>query len=218
MEPRDIPVYADFGLFLKTLKGDLISSRTVRVNERIRIREVRLIDEDGNQLGIVPTQEALQTARERGLDLVEVAPNANPPVARLMDYGKYRYEESRKEREARKKQKQAQIKEIRITPNIDDHDLETKVRHARKFLTNGDKVKVSVRFRGRQNLHRDLGRDLLLRVVGMLSDISQVDQMPRSEGRDMTMLLSPTAAAVEARAAQDNRPESDTADEPGDDE
>lgn len=169
----------------------------MRVNERIRIREVRLIDEEGNQVGIVPTQEALQTARDRGLDLVEVAPNANPPVARLMDYGKFRYEESRKEREARKKQKQAQLKEIRITPNIDDHDLETKVRHARKFLGNGDKVKVSVRFRGRQNLHRDLGRDLLLRVVDLVEDIAQVDQMPRSEGRDMTMLLSPTG--VEAR-------------------
>ena len=175
----------------------------MRVNERIRIREVRLIDEDGNQLGIVPTQEALQIARARGLDLVEVAPNANPPVARLMDYGKYRYEESRKEREARKKQKQAQLKEIRITPNIDEHDLETKVRHARKFLSGGDKVKVSVRFRGRQNLHRDLGRDLLLRVVDMLDDVAQVDQMPRSEGRDMTMLLSPTANPASTEQPQE---------------
>jgi translation initiation factor IF-3 len=115
-----------------------------------------------------------------------------------MDYGKFRYEESRKEREARKKQKQAQLKEIRITPTIDDHDLATKVRHARRFLGAGDKVKVSVRFRGRQNLHRDLGRDLLLRVVDMVQDISQVDQMPKSEGRDMTMLLSPTAAVLAA--------------------
>lgn len=161
------------------------------MNERIRIREVRLIDENGEQLGVIPTVDALQTAREKGLDLVEVAPNANPPVARLMDYGKFRYEESRKEREARKKQKQAQVKEIRFTPNIDDHDLETKVRHARKFLTNGDKVKVSVRFRGRQNLHRDLGRDLLLRVIDLLEDIAVVDQMPKSEGRDMSMMVSP---------------------------
>lgn len=163
----------------------------MRINERIRIREVRLIDEEGNQVGVIPTAEALQAAREKGLDLVEVAPNANPPVARLMDYGKFRYEESRKEREARKKQKQAQVKEIRFTPNIDTHDLETKVRHARKFLSSGDKVKVSVRFRGRQNLHRDLGRELLMRVVEMLDDVAQVDQMPRSEGRDMSMLLSP---------------------------
>lgn len=168
------------------------------MNERIRIREVRLIDENGEQVGVVPTADALQIARERGLDLVEVAPNANPPVARLMDYGKYRYEESRKEREARKKQKQAQVKEIRFTPNIDDHDLETKVRHARKFLTSGDKVKVSVRFRGRQNLHRDLGRDLLLRVIDMLEDIAQVDQMPRSEGRDMSMMLSPDPDKLQA--------------------
>ena len=166
----------------------------MRVNERIRIREVRLIDEEGNQLGVIPTVEALQAAREKGLDLVEVAPNANPPVARLMDYGKFRYEESRKEREARKKQKQAQVKEIRFTPNIDTHDLDTKVRHARKFLMSGDKVKVAVRFRGRQNLHRDLGRDLLMRVIEMLDDVSQVDQMPRSEGRDMSMLLSPDIA------------------------
>jgi len=170
----------------------------VRVNERIRIREVRLIDEDGSQLGVVPTQEALQAARDKGLDLVEVAPNANPPVARLMDYGKYRYEESRKEREARKKQKQAQVKEIRFTPNIDTHDLETKVRHARKFLSAGDKVKVAVRFRGRQNLHRDLGRDLLLHVIELLEDIAQVDQMPRSEGRDMSMLLSPNAEVMQS--------------------
>ena len=170
----------------------------MRVNERIRIREVRLIDEDGSQLGVVPTQEALQAARDKGLDLVEVAPNANPPVARLMDYGKYRYEESRKEREARKKQKQAQVKEIRFTPNIDTHDLETKVRHARKFLSAGDKVKVAVRFRGRQNLHRDLGRDLLLHVIELLEDIAQVDQMPRSEGRDMSMLLSPNAEVMQS--------------------
>lgn len=146
---------------------------------------------------MVPTVDALQTARDKGLDLVEVAPNANPPVARLMDYGKFRYEESRKEREARKKQKQAQVKEIRFTPNIDDHDLETKVRHARKFLSGGDKVKVSVRFRGRQNLHRDLGRDLLLRVIDLLDDLAQVDQMPKSEGRDMSMLVSPNPEMIE---------------------
>lgn len=165
------------------------------MNERIRIREVRLIDEDGSQIGIVPTEEALQTARQRGLDLVEVAPNANPPVCRLMDYGKFRYEESRREREARKRQKQAQVKEIRLTPNIDDHDLDTKVRHARRFLGSGDKVKFSVRFRGRQNLHRDIGRDLLNRVVNDLEDIAQVDQMPKQEGRDMTMLMSPNSSS-----------------------
>jgi translation initiation factor IF-3 len=187
-----------------TKEGDSISSRTVRVNERIRIREVRLIDEEGNQLGVIPTAEALQAARDKGLDLVEVAPNANPPVARLMDYGKFRYEESRKEREARKRQKQAQVKEIRFTPNIDTHDLETKVRHARKFLLNGDKVKVSVRFRGRQNLHRDLGRDLLLRVIDMLEDVSQVDQMPRSEGRDMSMMLSPDIESEQDDNAEQN--------------
>lgn len=175
-----------------------ISSRTVRVNERIRIREVRLIDEDGKHIGVIPTNEALDTARERGLDLVEVDPNASPPVCRLMDYGKFRYEESRREREARKKQKAAQVKEIRLKPNIDDHDLETKIRHARRFLSAGDKVKVSVRFRGRQNLHRDLGQELLMRVVHDLEDIGKVDQMPKSEGQDMSTLLSPLAGEDES--------------------
>lgn len=175
-----------------------ISSRTVRVNERIRIREVRLIDEDGKHIGVVPTNEAMDAARERGLDLVEVDPNANPPVCRLMDYGKFRYEESRREREARKKQKAAQVKEIRLKPNIDDHDLETKVRHARRFLTAGDKVKISVRFRGRQNLHRDLGQDLLMRVIDNLDEVATVDQMPKSEGQDMSVLLSPIAGEEES--------------------
>lgn len=161
------------------------------MNERIRIREVRLIDEDGKQIGIVPTADALATARERGLDLVEVQPNANPPVCRLMDYGRYRYEESRREREARKKQKAAAVKEIRLKPNIDDHDLNTKIRHAEKFLSGGDKVKVSVRFRGRQNLHRDIGQELLQRVIEDLRDVGQVDQAPKSEGQDMSILLSP---------------------------
>lgn len=173
------------------LKEASISSRTVRINDRIRIREVRLIDENGKHIGVVPTPEALDLARERGLDLVEVDPNASPPVTRLMDYGKYRYEESRKEREARKKQKAQQVKEIRMKPNIDDHDLQTKVRHAKRFLSSGDKVKVSVRFRGRQNLHRDLGRDLLMNFIEQAEDVGQVDQMPKSEGSDMSVLMSP---------------------------
>lgn len=137
------------------------------------------------------TRDALDLARERGLDLVEVDPNASPPVTRLMDYGKFRYEESRKERDARKRQKAQQVKEIRMRPNIDDHDLETKVRHALRFLGSDDKVKVSVRFRGRQNLHRDLGRDLLMKFIELTGDAAEVDQMPKSEGSDMSILLSP---------------------------
>lgn len=168
-----------------------ISSRPVRVNERIRIREVRLIDENGKQIGVIPTREALETARERGLDLVEVQPNAVPPVCRLMDYGRFRYEESRKERESRKRAKTVALKEIRMKPKIGEHDVETKARNARRFLTAGDRVKVSVRFRGRENLHQDIGRDLLLRMIDDLSDVAIVDQQPRSEGQDMSILLSP---------------------------
>lgn len=179
---------------IESTEERLISSRTVRVNERIRIREVRLIDENGTHVGVVPTPEAMQLAQERNLDLVEVDPNGSPPVCRLMDYGKFRYEESRREREARKKQKAAQVKEIRLKPNIDDHDLDTKVRHARRFLNSGDKVKISVRFRGRQNLHRDLGHELLMRVINDLEEDGTVDQMPRSEGQDMSIVMSPIAA------------------------
>jgi translation initiation factor IF-3 len=168
-----------------------ISSRPVRVNERIRIREVRLIDEDGKQIGVIPTRDALETARERGLDLVEVQPNAVPPVCRLMDYGRFRYEESRKERESRKRAKTVALKEIRMKPKIGDHDIETKARNARRFLSAGDRVKVSVRFRGRENLHQEIGRDLLLRMIDDLGDIAIVDQQPRSEGQDMSILLSP---------------------------
>ena len=168
-----------------------ISSRPVRVNERIRIREVRLIDENGKQIGVIPTREALETARERGLDLVEVQPNAVPPVCRLMDYGRFRYEESRKERESRKRAKTVALKEIRMKPKIGEHDVETKARNARRFLLAGDRVKVSVRFRGRENLHQDIGRDLLLRMIDNLNDVAIVDQQPRSEGQDMSILLSP---------------------------
>jgi translation initiation factor IF-3 len=126
------------------------------------VREVRVIDEDGEQLGILPTRQALDTARERGLDLVEVAPNAIPPVCRLMDYGKYRYEQSRKDRESRKHQKTTELKEVRIKPKIDEHDLATKSRQAQRFLEEGDKVKLTVMFRGREMAHPDIGRDLLL--------------------------------------------------------
>lgn len=173
-----------------------ISSRPVRVNERIRIREVRLIDENGKQIGVIPTVDALAAARERGLDLVEVQPNAVPPVCRLMDYGRFRYEESRKEREARRKQKAAILKEIRLKPNIDDHDLEYRTRQARKFLQDGDKVKISVRFRGRQNLHKDIGRELLVKVIEDLREDGAVDQLPKSEGSDMSIIISPRVERV----------------------
>ena len=150
-----------------------------------------MIDEEGEQLGIVPTRQAMDIARERGLDLVEVAPNAIPPVCRLMDYGKYRYEQSRKERESRKHQKTVELKEVRMKPGIDDHDLQTKARLAHRFLEDGDKVKVTVQFRGRQMAHPDLGRDVLLQLAEQLNTLGAVEQPPHLEGRNMTMILSP---------------------------
>ena len=171
------------------------------MNERIRIREVRLIDEDGKQLGIIATRDALETARERGLDLVEVQPNAVPPVCRLMDYGRFRYEESRRERESRKKAKAAIVKEVRIAPKIDDHDLDTKTRQAQRFLEAGDKVKISVLFRGREMLHQDIGRGLLDTMIAKLSGTAVVEAPPRMEGRMMSALLSPKEAPRERPVA-----------------
>src|SRR4029079_7433746 len=165
-----------------------------RVNERIRIREVRLIDEEGEQVGIIATRDALEMARERGLDLVEVAPNAVPPVCRLMDYGKFRYEQSRKEREARKNQHVIELKEVRIRPKIDDHDLETKGRRAAKFLDAGDKVKLTVLFRGREMAHPDLGKALLDQLADQLRPHGVVEQPPRMEGRTMIMFMAPLRA------------------------
>lgn len=145
-------------------------------------------------------------ARERGFDLVEVQPNASPPVCRLMDYGKYRYEESRRERESRRRQRTAALKEVRLRPKIDDHDLNTKARQARKFLQSGSKVKLSVLFRGREIAHQEIGKTLLTRVSDQLSDLSQIDQQPHMEGRSMVMLLSPTS---EGQSAEDTSAASD---------
>lgn len=162
-----------------------------RVNERIRVREVRLIDDEGQQVGVIHTRDALEMARERGLDLVEVAPNAVPPVCRLMDYGKFRYEQSRKERDSRKSQHVTRLKEVRVEPKIGGHDLETKGRQAAKFLDAGDKVKLSVLFRGRSITHPELGRDLLEQLQEQLRDHGSVEQSPRMEGRTMTMHMAP---------------------------
>lgn len=167
-------------------------SRDMNVNENIRAREVRLIDSNGEQLGIKSRQEALEIARERDLDLVLVAPNAKPPVCRIMDYGKYRYEQQKKEQEARKKQKTIQVKEVRFTPSIGDHDFNTKLRNVRKFLSKGDKVKASVRFRGRAITHKDLGREVLDRLAEELKDIAVVETEAKMEGRNMFMVLSPS--------------------------
>lgn len=160
------------------------------MNEGIRAKEVRLIDEEGQQVGIVPIRDALDAARASGLDLVEVAPNANPIVCRLMDYGKFRYEQAKRERKARKAQK-TEVKEIRLRPKTGEHDVAFKVRDARRFLNDGCKVKVRVRFRGREITYPEIGREMLARIAEELGDISEVEQRPRMEGRSMLMILSP---------------------------
>jgi len=169
----------------------LAISKDMNVNEKIRAREVRLIDSTGDQLGVKSKQEALEIARKRELDLVLVAPNAKPPVCRIMDYGKYRFEQQKKEKEARKKQKVINVKEVRFTPGIGDHDFETKLKNARKFLSKGDKVKAAVRFRGRAITHKDLGREVLDRFADEVKDIATVESKPKMEGRNMFMMLAP---------------------------
>lgn len=170
------------------------------------MREVRLIDEEGVQVGIISVREALQIAEERGLDLVEVAPNAVPPVCRLLDYGKFRYEQSKKEREARKNQKQAELKELRLKPKTDDHDLDVKANQARRFLVSGDKVKFTVRFRGREMAHPDIGREMLEQMAEALREFAVVEQKPLMEGRALSLVLAPNAkvlkAAQQAQRAQ----------------
>jgi translation initiation factor IF-3 len=162
-----------------------------RVNEEIRVREVQLIDQDGRNLGNVLIAEALAKAQEAGLDLVEIAPNVAPPVCKLLDYGKYKYQEQKKQAEARKKQKVVEVKEIKFRPMIDDHDYDVKMRSMRRFFEEGDKVKVTLRFRGREMAHQELGAKLLDRVKDDTAKIAKVEMEPRFEGRQMVMVLAP---------------------------
>jgi len=172
------------------IKEREISEKRYRINESIRAREVRLVGEEG-MLGIKPMREALTMARERGLDLVEVSPNADPPVCRMMDYGKFLYEKSKRERKARKAQKTVEVKEIRLRPKTGEHDVEFKVRDAERFLKQGHKVKVRVRFRGREITYPEIARELLASFSERLSEVSVVESRPRMEGRTMLMILSP---------------------------
>jgi len=162
-----------------------------RINDEIGVIRVRLVDERGQMVGIVGRNEALTLAANAGLDLVEIAPNADPPVCKILDFGKYKYEEQKKKNEARKKQKIIEVKEIKLRPSIDDHDYEVKRRSMMKFIEEGDKVKVTMRFRGRELAHQELGMDVLIRVRDDLDEIAKVEQMPRMEGRQMTMVMSP---------------------------
>ncbi|MPZ13544.1 MAG: translation initiation factor IF-3 [Chloroflexi bacterium] len=179
-------------------------SRDLRINERIRVRQIRLIGENGEQVGIMPTIEALQSARERGLDLVEVAPNADPPVCRLLDYGRFKYEQEKKEREARKNQKIVLLKEVRLRPKTDEHDIAFKAKQVERFIGEGDKVKLTLRFRGREMAHPNVGRQLLEEVAGRVSDVASVERTALMEGNTMTMILTkakPTTAASAREAA-----------------
>jgi translation initiation factor IF-3 len=162
-----------------------------RINEEIRVREVHLIDKDGGNLGNIPIAEALAKAQEAGLDLVEISPNATPPVCKLLDFGKYKYQEQKKQAEARKKQKVVEVKEIKFRPMIDDHDYQVKMRSMQRFFEEGDKVKVTLRFRGREMAHQELGTKLLDRVKDDTGKIAKVEMEPRFEGRQMVMVLAP---------------------------
>ncbi|MBP7332363.1 MAG: translation initiation factor IF-3 [Firmicutes bacterium] len=166
-------------------------TKDFRINEEIRAREVRVINSDGDQLGIFSSREALRLAEEKQLDLVEISPAAKPPVCKIMDFGKYKYEQSKREKEARKKQKIICVKEVKLRPNIEDHDFEVKAKNAIRFLKEGDKVKATIIFRGREIVHTQLGQKLLKRLAERVQDISLVERQPKLEGKNMIMILSP---------------------------
>ncbi len=157
----------------------------------IRAPQIRLIDHNGDNVGVVRPEEAMDMASEVGLDLVEISPNATPPVCKIMDFGKFKYEQQKKAAEAKKKQKITEIKEVKFRPNIDTHDYDVKMRSVSKFLGEGDKVKVTLRFRGREMAHQELGRDLLQRVAGDIEEMGKIESMPKMEGRQMTMVIAP---------------------------
>ena len=171
-----------------------INDKELLINEEIRDKELRVIDNDGSQLGIMSARDAQKIANEKNLDLVKIAPNAVPPVCKIMDYGKYKFEQTKREKEARKNQKVVEVKEVRMSLNIDTHDFNTKANNAMKFLKSGDKVKVSVRFRGREMAHTKLGEDLLVRFAEQCSEFGVVEKQPKMEGRSIAMFVSPKSA------------------------
>jgi len=194
--PRRRRTLGDEGSVFTSWKGGsslagFDDKQKVRVNRQIRISPVRLIDADGEQVGVVPVDEALRAAEAKGLDLVEVAPMARPPVVKIMDYGKYRFEQAKAARAARKKQHVIHVKEVKYRPGISEHDFEFKTRHARTFLEEGNKVKLTMMFRGRQVTHPELGKEVLDRVFELLKDVAKVEADARLEGRNMTMVIAP---------------------------
>jgi len=172
-------------------KRSKVIAKEANINEAIRARQVRVIDDEGEQLGIMGTEQALALAEEQGLDLVEVSPQADPPVCRVMDYGKYKYQLAKRASEAKKKQVKVEIKEVKMRPKTDDHDFQFKIKHARRFLEEGNKVKLTIMFRGRENAHPDQGMKQLNKAVEALSDIGQVESKPNKMGRFMTMMIGP---------------------------
>lgn len=187
-------------------------SREWRVNHEIRAREVRLIGVNGEQLGVFPLREALRVAEEAELDLVEVAPQSKPPVCRLMDFGRFKYEQSKRDREARKKQKAQTIKEIRMSPKTDRHDIEVKIRNAERFLRDGDRVKVNVRFRGREIVHSDLVRDRLMEMAAALAEVGEIERPPYMEGKQMAMVLAPKKTSGKDSGSRKSAPSPASAD------
>ena len=170
------------------------NSRELQINEQIRDKEVRVVDSDGSQLGIMPVREAMDLAEQRGLDLVKIAPQAKPPVCKIIDYGKFRFEQSKREKEQRKNQRVVEIKEVRLSLNIDTHDFETKKNNALRFIASGDKVKVSIRFRGRELGHPELGQEVMRRFAESVQDAANVERPAKLEGRTMLMFLAPKPA------------------------
>lgn len=171
-----------------------ISKQELQINEQIRDKELRVIDADGTQLGIMSLRQALEIAEQKNLDLVKIAPQANPPVCKIIDYGKYRFEQAKREKEARKNQRVVEIKEVRLSLNIDTHDFETKRNHALRFISEGNKVKVSIRFRGREMGHPELGQEVMQRFAGAMSEVANVEKPAKLEGRTMLMFLAPKPA------------------------
>jgi translation initiation factor IF-3 len=180
------------GFFRKQKEGQL-AEKDLRINEQIRVREVRLIRDEGEQQGIMSTQTALEIARNAGLDLVEVAPQASPPVVKILDYGKFKFENEKKVRDSKKKQKLLKLKEIRMQPKIDDHDMDFKSKHVKEFLAEGNKVKVTIRFRGRELAHTELGFDVMKDMLSRMEGEYVMDKPPAMEGRNMSMILGPKA-------------------------
>src|SRR5579875_267309 len=190
-----------FNRLLRGREATPIADRFVRINERIRAREVRVVDEEGKQLGIMPPWEALKIARERGLDLVEVSPRATPPVCRIINYGKYLYQQNKRQHDARKHQKSIELKEVKFRPRTGEHDFEVKKNHIVRFLQEGSKVKATIAFRGREMAHRNIGWEMMNRLIEQVSEFGQVETRPRQEGPNLTAILAPKRPGAKTSVA-----------------